>query len=259
MQIMRISHKVSLLAACIGILGMGSGVRAIATTPPQPSLVAQARTPKTPAPDNDRINTPADATNEAGERDREVQDDQVPAALTKVGSYGETVYDMAKVGDWTKASTNLSLLQKASRSLPSEIDRQPVTQLNSTIANLSRSIATKNQVNTLRQANQVTLIAANMTQEFQPKVPVQVTLLDYYGREFEIWSANGNAAQLQTTANKFRQTWNTLRPAVQARNSAEARTFDGIVAQVQAAKSPAQYGRLATPVLNAVDKLEKVF
>ena len=71
-------------------------------------------------------------------------------------------------------------------------------------------------------------------------------MLDYYGREFEIWSASGNAAQLKTTAKEFRQTWNTLRPAVQARNSSEA-------------KAPAEYGRLATPVLNAVDNLEKVF
>lgn len=252
---MRISHKASLLAVCIGVLGIGSGVRAIAMTPTQSNLVAQAR----PATDNDKINTPADATNEAGERDREVQDDKVPAALTNVGSYGETIYDMAKVGDWTKASTNLSLLQKAAKSLPSEIDRQPVAQLNGTIASLSGSITTKNQPATLHQANQITLIAANMTKEFQPKVPVQVTLLDYYGREFEIGSANRDVAQLQKTTNGFRQTWNTLRPAVQARNPGEAKTFDNIVAQVQAAKSPDQYGRLATPVLNAVDNLEKVF
>lgn len=256
---MHISHKASLLAISIGLLGIGSGVRAIAMTPPQPSIVAQARTSQTSATDNDKINTPADATNEAGERDREIQDNQVPTSLTDVGKYGETVYDMAKVGDWAKASTNLSLLQKAARSLPSEIDRQPVTQLNSTIANLSRSITTRNQPNALRQANQVTLIAANMTKEFQPKVPVQITLLDYYGREFEIWSANGNAAQLKTTNREFCQTWNTLRPTVQARNSAESKTFDGIVAQIQTAKSPAEYGRLATPVLNAVDNLEKVF
>ena len=60
-------------------------------------------------------------------------------------------------------------------------------------------------------------------------------------------------------AAEFQQTWNTLRPATQARNSSEAKTFDTIAAKIQAAKSSAEYGRLATPVLDAVDKLEKVF
>ena len=101
----------------------------------------------------------------------------------------------------------------------------------------------------MQQANQVTLIAARMTQEFKPKVPVEVTLLDYYGREFEILAASGNTAQLTKTAAEFQQTWNTLRPATQARNSSEAKTFDTIAAKIQAAKSPAEYGRLATPWL----------
>ena len=257
---MRISYKASLLAVSIGLLGISSGASAIAMSPHQSSIVAQTRTPQSPeANDRNGITSPAEAVDESKERDQEVQDDKVPAALTNVSNYGETLYDMAKVGDWTKASTNLSLLQKAVRSLPPEIDHQPISQLNSTIANLSRSIASKNQPTALQQSNQVTLIAANMTKEFQPKVPIQVTLLDYYGREFEIWSANRNTTQLRTTVNKFRQTWNSLRPAVQTRNSAEARTFDRIVAQVEAAKLPTEYGRLATPVLDAVDNLEKVF
>jgi hypothetical protein len=97
-----------------------------------------------------------------------------------------------------------------------------------------------------------------MTEEFQPTVPVQVTLLDYC-REFEIWSADGNAGQLKTTSAEFNQTWQTLRPMVQPCNSTEAKNFDGIVVQTQTAKSPAEYGRLAPPVLDAIDNLEKVF
>lgn len=257
---MRISQKVGFLAVFIGLLGISSGARAIAFIHPQMGIIAQSVSLQEPeVNDKNGVMNPTEASDESKERDREVQDDQVPTSLTNVGKYGETLYDMAKVGDWTKASTNLTLLQQAARSLPSNIDRKEVTQLNSTITKLNRSIASKNQPIALRKANQVTLIAANMTKEFKPKVPVEVTLLDYYGREFEIWSASKNAAQLKTTAKEFHQTWNTLRPAVQARNSSEAKTFDTIVAQVQAAKAPAEYGRFATPVLNAVDNLEKVF
>lgn len=257
---MCISRKAGFIAIFIGLLGISTGARAIASTQPQMGIVAQSVALQQPeVNEKNGVTNPTEASDESKERDREVQDDQVPTSLTNVGKYGETVYDMVKVGDWTKASTNLTLLQQAAQSLPSKIDRKEVTQLNSTIANLNQFIAAKNQPTALRKANQVTLIAANMTKEFKPKVPVEVTLLDYYGRELEIWSASGNAAQLKTTAKEFRQTWNALRPAVQARNSSEAKTFDTIVKQVEAAKAPVEYSRLATPVLNAVDNLEKVF
>jgi hypothetical protein len=256
---MRIPYRAGLLAVFIGLLGVGCSAKAPMSSTTQPSTVAQVPTPQTPAVDKDGVNTPAEASNESSERDREVRDTQVPKSLTDVGNYGETAYDMAKVSDWTKTAANLQLLQQAAGKLPSEIKPDLTAQLNATIADLSRSITTKNQSTSLRQANQVTRIAANMTEEFQHKVPVQVTLLDYYGREFEIWSADGNAGQLKTTSAEFNQTWQALRPMVQARNSTEAKTFDGIVAQTQTAKSPAEYGRLAPPVLDAVDNLEKVF
>jgi hypothetical protein len=255
---MRISYKVGLLAVFVGLLGIGCSAEAPITST-QPSTVAQVSTPPTPAVDKDGVNTPSEASSESNEREREVRDLQVPKSLTDVGNYGETAYDMAKVSDWNKAAANLQLLQQAAHSVPSQTEPDQTARLNATIAELSRSIATKNRSTALRQANQVTLIAANMTEKFQRKVPVQVTLLDYYGRGFEIWSANGNTARLKTTATEFSQTWQALRPMVQARNSTEAKAFDAIVAQTQTAKSPAEYGRLATPILDAVDNLEKVF
>ena len=254
---MRISYTASLLAASIGIFGISSCAR----TRPSPQAQVNRSAPSQQPATNKQINTtaPMEAADEAKEREGEAQDKQVPTALTNVGNYGEALYDTAKAGDWTKAAANLKLLQQVGGSLPAEIAPKDLAQLKLTTANLDKSITAKNKSTTLQQANQVTLIAARMTTEFKPKVPVEITLLDYYGREFEILAASGNTAQLTKTAAEFKQTWNTLRPTVQARKSAEATTFDAIAAKIQAAKSPAEYGRLATPVLDAVDKLEKVF
>jgi hypothetical protein len=284
---MQVSRKIYLLAAFIGILGISSCARtstptqaqvdkSVPTQQPQANTQINGTTPATSTPTQAQVDksvptqqpqankqidvtTPVEATDEAKEREGETQDKQVPTALTNVGNYGEALYDTAKAGDWTKASANLKLLQQVGGKLPAEIAQKDVTQLKLTTANLNRSITAKNKPTTLQQANQVTLIAARMTQEFKPKVPVEITLLDYYGREFEILAASNNTPQLTKTAAAFQQTWNTLRPATQARNSSEAKTFDAIAAKIQAAKSPAEYGRLATPVLDAVDKLEKVF
>ncbi|AFY93031.1 hypothetical protein [Chamaesiphon minutus] len=254
---MQVSQKIFFLAALIGILGISSCART--STPNQAQVDKSTPTQQPQANKQIDVTTPVEATDEAKEREREVQDEQVPTSLTNVGNYGEALYDTAKAGDWTKASANLKLLQQVTGKLPAEIAQKDVARLKLTTTNLNRSITAKNKSTTLQEANQVTLIAARMTTEFKPKVPVEVTLLDYYGREFEILSASGNKAQLTKTAAEFQQTWNTLRPATQARNSSEAKTFDAIAARIQAAKSPAEYGRLATPVLDAVDKLEKVF
>ena len=254
---MRISYTARLLAASIGIFGISSCTR----TSPSPQAQVDRSAPSQQPATNKQINTtaPMEAADEAKEREGEAQDQQVPTALTNVGNYGEALYDTAKAGDWTKATGNLTLLQQVGGSLPAEIAPKDLAQLKLTTANLDRSIAAKNKPATLQEANQITLIAAQMTKEFKPKVPVEITLLDYYGREFEILAASGNTAQLTKTAAEFQQTWNTLRPTVQARKSAEATTFDAIAAKIQAAKSPTDYGRLATPVLDAVDKLEEVF
>ena len=112
----------------------------------------------------------------------------------------------------------------------------------------------------MQEANQATLIAANLTAPFHPAVPVDVTRLDYYGRELEIGTAANNLVKLQATGAAMRKTWDELRPTIVARGGAtEAKKFDQLMAQVQAAQSPVDFGRVAAPVLDEVDKLEKLF
>ncbi len=55
------------------------------------------------------------------------------------------------------------------------------------------------------------------------------------------------------------KTWNSLRPSVAAHDATEAKKFDALVEQVKSAKTPADYARVATPVLDEVDKLEGLF
>jgi len=111
----------------------------------------------------------------------------------------------------------------------------------------------------MQEANQVTLDVANMTMGYKLSVPVEVTKLDYYGRELEVWAQAKDANRLQTTTREMRQTWDSLRPTIAAKSATEAKKFEALVAQVESAKTPANYDRVATPVLNEVDNLEKLF
>lgn len=261
---MKPSIKILLTAAFISAFSLGGLARAVSANESHPAVMVQYHSNQMAEASerNGEANDGKETSGETNERDREIKDDKVPVSLNDIGKYGENLYDMAKVNDWTKATANLTSLQDAARRLRTDLKggSTQVAQLNTTIATLNKAVAAKDHQAAMLNSNQVTLIAAKMTAQFEPKVPVEVTLLDYYGRELEIWAATGNTAKLKTTAVEMRRTWSALRPSVQAhRGSAQAQQFDNLLARVEAAKSPAEYGSLATPVLNAVDNLEKVF
>lgn len=113
---------------------------------------------------------------------------------------------------------------------------------------------------TNRGANKTTFDAANLSVSFDNPVPVAVTKLDYYGRQVEVQAAAGDTAALKQTATEVKSTWDGVRAQVVKNGGAnEARKFDGLVAQLQQANTPDQYGKLATSILDQVDYLEKVF
>jgi hypothetical protein len=262
------STKIILVGSLLSTLGIGGLAKAISTNQSQLPVVIipqhHSSTQMTISKDKDvKIDENREQSDATNDDDTEVNDDKVPSSLGQVGEYGESIYDMAKANDWTKATANLTLLENAAKSLHTEIkgdNKTQLVQLDSKIAALKGTVTAKNRISAMRDANQVTLIAANITKEFEPKVPIEITLLDYYGRELEIWSATGNTSQLRTTASQMRRTWNAVGLSILARGgTAQVQKFDGLVASVEAAKSSKDYGRLATPVLDEVDNLEKVF
>ncbi|OKH15490.1 hypothetical protein NIES592_05180 [Fischerella major NIES-592] len=262
------STKIILVGSLLSTLGIGGLAKAISTNQSQLPVVIipqhHSSTQMTISKDKDvKIDENREQSDATNDDDTEVNDDKVPSSLGQVGEYGESIYDMAKANDWTKATANLTLLENAAKSLHTEIkgeNKTQLAQLDSKIAALKGTVTAKNRISAMRDANQVTLIAANITKEFEPKVPIEITLLDYYGRELEIWSATGNTSQLKKTASEMRRTWNAVRLTILARGgTAQVQKFDGLVASVEAAKSSKDYARLTTPVLDEVDNLEKVF
>jgi hypothetical protein len=100
---------------------------------------------------------------------------------------------------------------------------------------------------------------ANLTAPYHPTVPVEVARLDYYGRELEIWSGARDTTHLKDTAEGIRREWDAVSAAATARSRTVARRFGALVARVERARAPAEYGRLATPILDEVDALENAF
>ena len=111
-----------------------------------------------------------------------------------------------------------------------------------------------------REANLLTRLGAGLSRPLKPAVPVDMTMLDYYGRELEIWASARDAAKLRSTADAMGKTWRGRRPRVVARGGAAAASrFDALVKAAESATSVDEFSRLATPILDEVDNLEKVF
>ena len=208
----------------------------------------------------DTSNQPADST-AASSTTAGTTNVPIPAAINDVGTYGEDLYDQAKVEGWTRAKAYLDSLHIAATNLP---DDQPVQRqrsaLDSAIIALDEAVAARNRAAALEAANRVTYIAAQMATPYRAATPIAVALLDYYGRELEIWASQKNLPKLKETAAALERTWTALRPTVeQSGGATAARDTDRLVARIKAAKSPAGYASIATPFLDQVDELEKVF
>ena len=185
-----------------------------------------------------------------------------PAALVEVGESSENIYDFAKAKDWAKIGGKWKTLAEAAKQLAGELKGADAgrQRLADVLKSLETAIAAKDEQATKRAANQVTLIAADLSEPFKPEIPAAVTRLDYYGRELEIGVAAKDLAMLKSTADAMRKEWTKLQPAVKTKGgNAEAKKFSDLMVQVAAARSVEDYARVTTPIMDEVDNLEKVF
>jgi hypothetical protein len=234
------------LKGLVGVLTL-AGMMSCSTTPP---TTAKNNTAATSSPTVTPGGTPTVDTAKA------------PTTLTNAGEYGENIYDLAKANSWAKAAAKLSLLKNAAGQLRVDLKSAGADEdrLDTTIAAVDKAVTTKDRQAAMVEANQITRIVADMSVRFRLPVPIEVTQLDYQGRELEIWAEAKDATKLKATADDMRRTWDALRPQVEShRGAAEAKRFGELVSRVEAAKTSDEFASLATPVLDEVDNLEKVF
>lgn len=185
----------------------------------------------------------------------------LPRAVADVGEYAEQLYDAAVGAQWAKAKTLMDSLDAVAKALPDEsrnaADR---TQLTPVLDTLRAAVAARQRGPASEAANRVTYLAAKISAPYNPAVPVDVVLLDYYGRELEVGAARKDVTRLKATASDIRRTWDAVKPQVVSHGATAAATkTDSLVSGIEAAKAPSEYAKLAKPFLDVVDELEKPF
>ena len=125
---------------------------------------------------------------------------------------------------------------------------------------LDNAIANKDFQIAMRSSNQITFVVAQMNKNFPEKIPVEVTLLNYYERELEIWIPTGNKPWLGKTAKKISRTWLSIRPLVLAHgDTKEVYKFDLLIDNLNHASLFKEYIEITTLLQKEQDNLEKVF
>lgn len=202
----------------------------------------------------------ADAPRQASTGDVGQPAATVPWAIVALGHHSENAFDMVKTGDWKGARAAVDTLEAAIDSLPSSADSDVVADVRATLDTLSRAVGAKDRAAGIVTANRLTNHGATLSVPYAPQIPAAVTLLDYYGRELEIWAARGDMTRPERVRSAMQEIWGGLGPQVEQRGgTAAAVDFGRLMERLERARSPADFASLATPILDDVDKLEAVF
>jgi len=188
---------------------------------------------------------------------------KVPGQLESVAHYSENLYDAARTNDWTAAAAQLDTLKRGATDLSATVNgsAELKSSVSSQLAVIDTSVSNRNRAATLRSANEVTRLAAELTRPYNPQVPVEITLLDYSGRELELWAEADDSTKLRAATVTMRQTWDTVRNTVEKQGGglAAAVSFDALIARAESATTSGDYAAVAAPILDEVDKLERLF
>jgi hypothetical protein len=240
-----LSLSVRIMAGGLLLVGLSACSRPAQTPPavtqaPAGTSANVTRPPGPPAP------PPADAP---------------PAALVSIGESAEGLFDAANTSQWQTATEQLQALNEAAFQLPLGLPKADlVGQLESRIEDVRQSTASHRRVETMDFANSITRIVADLSADFQTNVPIDVVMLDYYGRQLELGIATGRQSTLARATADLRQQWDRLEPIIVQRGHVdEARRFTDIVVQLGGAKRPADFAAPARAELAAVDRLEAIF
>jgi hypothetical protein len=187
--------------------------------------------------------------------------DGPPPALLDIAEEAKQVFDAARLSNWTAAAVALRAMNESAADLPATFSKPDLAAgLQSRVRELGDAIATRQRVQTMDFANGITLLVANLSEEYQTPLPYALVLLDFYGRELELGIAGTDQARLIRTSADLKQTWNRFERNVLQRGAVdEARQFTDIVAQLDGAQAPADFVAPARAELDAVDRLKKIF
>jgi signal transduction histidine kinase len=187
--------------------------------------------------------------------------DAPPTALLDIGDEATQVFDAARLSNWNAAAIALSAMDESAADVPANFSEPDLAaRLHSRLQEVGDAVATRERLQTMDLANRITLLVANLSEDFQTPLPYALLLLNFYGRELQLGIAGADQARLTRASADLKQTWNQFERKVLEQGAVdEARRFTDVVAQLDGAQVPADFVDPARAELEAVDRLKKIF
>lgn len=192
----------------------------------------------------------------------EREESKVPAPLADFGESAEGVYDHSALQDWTKAQVGVAEIKTGLGKLTGIVGAADLTAFTTAAADLEKTVTAKDRLAAMASANELTRLVTEASRSFGPSVPVEVSLLDYVGRDLAIKVDKTDPAQVKIAVTAVRAMWDKARPLLELQKPKgvkPAADFGATVSELEKTTDLKQTGALVKRLLDQVDDLEKVF
>ena len=186
----------------------------------------------------------------------------IPASVLTITKHAEGVYSAANARRWREASQQYSLLKAAVAKLPADVpagNDYAANLVNST-QGVKNFLDIRDRWGTMGAANTVTIAAANLSTLYRRPFPVEIDLVEAFGREMQLGARARKIGIARAAALKISQTWEKLRPKLTDHKAAtEAQRWDTLVSKIEHASTYDAYSRYAQAIMQRARYLEKLF
>lgn len=187
----------------------------------------------------------------------------IETELDSMAEYAEEIFNLALAGNLDRAGKRVDTLKKKAAALDrlqDEANLILLPRLRRTIIDLEKALAAKSQLDAMRNSNRITLIAATVVVPYKPRIPTEVSLLEYNGRELEIWSGVKRIDKLSNIVMRMHLAWQTLMPKLIEHNGdKELKRFSELMRRLEQARTAEEYDRLSKQILAGTATLEAIF
>lgn len=190
-----------------------------------------------------------------------------PTSVQAVIQAALHTYDTAGAADWTLAGQQMVLLKAAMRQLKADIStpdaeqKKRLTQLGTDITALDKAITARRRQTSMMTANRIARVGGVLASTYASKVPQSVWQMQYLARELQVWSADpADLKKLRAIPARMDTEWARVKPELASKGDADLiKEFGDDTAQFKAASAPSDFARLAKPLLDTLDKIEKAY
>lgn len=186
--------------------------------------------------------------------------DRPPTALVQIGSSGKLLFDAADASDWSTGADALHDMNEAQSMLPETMPKGDVVeQLRSRLEEVQQSVLNHRRVETMSTANGITRLVAELSGQFETRVPFEALMLGFYSRQLELGIASAQSRTTSQARIDLKSTWTVLEPTVERLGHIdEARRFTDIVVQLDGARRPADFVSPTRAALAEAERIESL-